>query len=110
MRGDFAGGFQMAFGVGFKPEAGRGQSRVFADAGQHVLQRAPLGRVIEHVAERDQGHVVFVAQLRQAFDVAPIVAAIEHGCAEPETLGGGLAQALQDGADLFEARTRRDQD
>ncbi len=44
----------MALGVGFEPQAGLRDGRALADAGEHVLQRAAVGRVVEHVAGGDE--------------------------------------------------------
>ncbi len=52
----FLSGFQMALGIGFQPPAGTVEREMLADTGDHVLQRPPLRRVIEHIAhgnERD---------------------------------------------------------
>ena len=50
----FGGRLQMAFGIDRQPAASIGKRQVLADAGEHILQWPPLGRVIEHVVDRDQ--------------------------------------------------------
>jgi hypothetical protein len=48
----------MPLGIGLEPGADRGQGLALADAGQHILQRPTLGRVIQHVANRHQRHIM----------------------------------------------------
>ena len=67
---------------------------MFADAGEHVLQRAAFGGVVEDVADRDRRDFVFAGELGDAFDVALIVAAVGDAGGEPEAVGCDLAQAF----------------
>ena len=69
--------FQMALGIGGEAEAGFADRAACADAGQHILQRPPLGGVIEHVVGRDQRQPRHLGQRREAGEAARIVAAIE---------------------------------
>ncbi len=69
--------FQMALGVGGEAKAGVVDRAAGADAGQHILQRPPLGNVIEHVVGRDQRQPRRLGQSRQIGEAARIVAAIE---------------------------------
>ena len=48
---------QMALGIGFEPLADGVDRGLLADAGQHVLQRAARGMVIQHLVGREQRHV-----------------------------------------------------
>ena len=66
---------------------------MLADAGDDILQRAPLGRVIEHVADRDERHVRCGRERGEAGEPPGVVAAIEHARAEPHRAGRRLAQA-----------------
>ncbi len=52
----FFGRLQMAIGEALAAKADLVDGAAFADAGQHILQHAPLRRVIEHVAGRDGRH------------------------------------------------------
>ena len=47
------GRLQVPLGVGFEPQARLVDRAFLADAGQHVLQRAAVRRVIEHIVGRD---------------------------------------------------------
>ena len=47
---------QMALGIGEQPPPGFGEHGAFADAGQHVVQRALFGRGIERVVGGEQRH------------------------------------------------------
>ena len=58
----------MPFGVGFKPEASFAERRLFADAGNDVLQLATLAIVIEHVVRRDDRRAASFANLGQRCD------------------------------------------
>ena len=46
----------MPLGIGFELEPGFGNRAFLADAGEHVLQGAPVGRVIEHRIGGDEGN------------------------------------------------------
>ena len=78
------GGFQMPLGIGFETEAGFVDRAFLADAGEHVLQRAAVGGVIEHAARGDEGDIRARRKLRQGFDAGAIVAAIRMPCGEIE--------------------------
>ena len=49
--------FQMTLGIGGKPITGFADRAAFADTGQHVLQWAALGQVVEHIIGRDERQV-----------------------------------------------------
>ena len=51
----------MPLGIGLQAEAGFLDRHTLADAGQDVLQRTPLRRVIEHVVGGDQGQAMLGA-------------------------------------------------
>ncbi len=73
--------FQMALGIGGEAIAGLPDRASFADTGQHVLQRAPLGQMVEHVVDRDERQPNRFAESSEAGETPHIVAAIEmvHG-------------------------------
>ena len=48
----FMGRFQMAFRIGLEALADRLDRRLLADTGQHILQRAARGMVVQHFVGR----------------------------------------------------------
>ena len=85
-----ASALQVPLGVGGKQEACLMNRRVLAHAGEHVLQRAPVGRVIEHVTRCDERRTAALGNLIQCPDAGPVVAPIgmrdgkvERGGSEP---------------------------
>src|ERR1700674_2309258 len=75
---------QMPLGIGLQPAAGGLDRHKLADAGDDVLQRPPLGRVIEHVVGRDQRSECVAGDLGEARQPAFVVAAVEYARAEPD--------------------------
>ena len=73
----------MPLGIGFEPAAGGVDRDVFADAGHHILEHAPLGCMIEHVVYRDQRHTGSCGDGCKPRKAAGIVTPIEHACREP---------------------------
>jgi hypothetical protein len=69
--------FQMALGIGGKTVASFANCAAFADAGQHVLQRASLRQVIEHVIGRDERQPGRRAESSKTGKALRIIAAIE---------------------------------
>ena len=53
----------MTLGIGVEPPAGLVDRQMLADAGEHVLQRAPVRMVVEHVVDGDQRHARGARQL-----------------------------------------------
>ena len=87
---------QMALGIGFEPPADGVDRRLFADAGEHILQRTARGMVIQHLVGREQRHAGGGRQPMQPRQAALVVAAIEQACREPDAIGAALLQAVQD--------------
>ncbi len=85
--------FEVALGIRFETAAGIVEGEMRADAGDDVLQRAPLRRVIEHVAHRDERHIRRGRERGEAGEPAGVVAAIEHARAEPCRARRRFAQA-----------------
>ena len=65
-RRHFARGFQMPLGIGFEKTTGFVERPVLADAGDDVLQWAPLGRMIEHVVGGQECDARFARDLPRA--------------------------------------------
>ena len=60
----FVGRFQMPLSIGLKMEARVVDRAFLAHAGEHVLERPPVGRVIEHGVRGDEGDFCARRQLR----------------------------------------------
>jgi hypothetical protein len=85
----------MPLSIGFEQTARLVDGDVLADAGDDVLQRPPLGRVIEHVVDGNQRDARLGGEPGEAGQPAMVVAAIEHGGGEPDGARRGLFQPLQ---------------
>jgi hypothetical protein len=68
--------FQVPLGIGLEFQPRLVDRAFLADAGEHVLQGAAVGRVIEHGAGGDEGKTHACRQLRQGLDAGAIIAAI----------------------------------
>jgi len=66
----------MPLGIGLKFQPSVMNGAFLADAGEHVLEGAPVGRVIEHAAGGDEGRSYAGCQLGERGDAGAIVAAI----------------------------------
>ena len=86
----------MALGIGGEAAAGLVDRQVLADAGEHVLQLAPVGVMIEHVVDGDQRHAGLPRERARRGEPRAVVAAIEHGGGEPHPARCGVAQAGED--------------
>ena len=91
----FAGRLQVTLGIGFQPAADRVDRRLLADAGQHVLQPAAGGMVVQHLVGREQRHLGGERQTMQPRQPAPVVAAIDQAGGEPDAIGPACLQPLQ---------------
>jgi hypothetical protein len=67
----------MALGIGGKAIAGLADRAAIPDAGQHILQWAPLWDVIEHVIGRDERQASRCAESSKTGKALHIIAAIE---------------------------------
>ena len=77
------GTFHVPLGVGLEQPPGILQRSVLADAGEHVLQPAALGRVVEHVAQRQDGDAEAIGERGSLRQAAAVVAMIAAAGAEP---------------------------
>ena len=68
---------QMALGMGGEAKPGLVDRAMLADAGQHILQRPPLGDVVQHIVGRDERQPGLVGDRGEAGEAAYIVAAVE---------------------------------
>ena len=68
---------------------------MLADAGDDVLQRAPLRRVIEYVVGGEERHVRGACHALPSAKPAQIIAATKHRDAQPHPARGGGGQLFQ---------------
>ena len=88
----------MPLGVGLS-QAPRGlERRAFADAGEDVGERAPLGRMHQRVVGRDQRRADLARERRAPREPPAHVLAISQTRADPQALAEGLAQASEERA------------
>ena len=66
----------MPFGVLLEPQAGLANGAFLPDAGDDVLQEAPLRGVIERVADGDERHLRALGEFGEAAEPARLVGAI----------------------------------
>ena len=69
----------MALGVGGEPKPASCDGAFFADAGEHVLQRAAVGMVIEHVVGGDEGRAMSAGKEGKTIETGAVAAGQEHG-------------------------------
>ncbi len=91
------GRLEMALGVGLQPRPGFGQGDVLADAAHHVLQRAALGRVVEHVVGGQQLRARRLGDLRQPVQPSRVGRAVPPPHGEPYPPRSGRAEAMEGG-------------
>ena len=68
--------FDVPLGIGFEAQARVVDRAFLADAGEHVLQRAAMRRVIEHATGGDEGNADARGEIGERGDAGAIVAAI----------------------------------
>ncbi len=99
---------QVALGIGLQAVAGVLDPAAFADAGDHVLERAPVGMVVERVRDRDHRGAGGRAQLGEQPEAPPLVAAARVARPEEGPARGRGGQRLQPGPEaLRQAPGRR---
>ena len=89
----FVRGLEMPLGVGLG-QAPRGlERRAFADAGEDVGERAPLGRMHQRVVGRDQRRADLARERRASREPPAHVLAISQTYADPQARAEDLAEA-----------------
>ena len=110
--GHLGGRLQVALRIGLQAVAGLDQGAALADAGEHVLQGAPVGVVVERIRDRHHRRAEALPDPGEAAEPTPLVAAITMARAEKNAAGGRLRQggemAGEDGIVLL--RRERDED
>ena len=89
------GRLEIAFGIGLEALADGIDRGLLADAGQHILQRAARGIVIQHLVGRQQRHACDVSDALQPRQTAPVVAAIQQARGQPHAIGAAALQPVQ---------------
>ncbi len=84
----------MTFGIGLQGETRLVNAATKTDAGHHVLQRAPIGQVVEHVVGRHHRQ----RQFSQRTQTACIIATITPIGGKIRSIAEILLQALRIGA------------
>ena len=82
----------MALGVGLGQAPRRLERRSFADAGDDVGERAPLGGMHQRVVGRDKRRAELTRQRHAPRKPSPHVLAISEARADPEPPAEGLAE------------------
>ena len=76
--------FQMPLGIGFEKPARLVQGDMLADAGDDILQLAPLGAVIEHIVGGEQRHICHAGNALPFPQAAAVIALMRHGDPKPD--------------------------
>jgi hypothetical protein len=79
----FSGMFQVPLGIGLQPGSRLFQSHMLSNAGDHVLQFALAGMMIQYIVDGDQWHARGPRHALQISQAAAVFAGIEHGCRQP---------------------------
>ena len=88
----------MPLGIGLQLQAGVGDRAFFADGAEHILQRAAVWGVIEHIVGGDHGRAALSADGAERCDARAVLAAIAMTGGKIERGGSELAfQAVQRG-------------
>ena len=101
----FVGRLQMPFGIRVQQETGPGDRRLLADAGDDVLQRPAVGRVIMDVVGRNDRAAIRPRQPVETLDPCLVAAAIKVGSRDVAKRGNGLAKPRQLGFEGIEIVT-----
>ncbi len=89
--------FQVAFGVGEQPPPRCDKGRAFADAGQHIVQGARSGVIVERVASGQKRHPANRSQCLRFGKPPCIRASALHRRGKPDCTGMGLDQLFDHG-------------
>ena len=82
--GHLRGGPEMAFRIGGETPAGGVDGAALADAGEQVVEPAPLRDVLVHVTRGDQGHPLRFRKGGQSRQPAGVVASMDAGGGQKE--------------------------
>ena len=69
---------EMTLAIDLEPEARFRDGAFFADAGQDILQHAPVGMVIEHVIGGDERCPVLACRFRKRVEPRPLAGLAQH--------------------------------
>ena len=80
----------MAFRIGFKALADGIDRGLLANAGQHILQGAPRGMVIQHLVGGQQRHAGRRGDTMKPNQTALVIAAIQQAGCKPHAIGAAV--------------------
>ncbi len=89
--------FQMPLGIGEQAEPGLVERHMLADAGEHVLERPALGRVVVHVVGGDERQPARFAQARECREPHAVIAAIKALRGEISAVGEEAGEGCEEG-------------
>ncbi len=86
----FMRGLEMAFRIGFKALADGVDRGLLANAGQHILQGAPCGMVIQHLVGGQERHAGGRCEAMKPNQATPVVAAVQQAGCKPHAIGAAV--------------------
>jgi hypothetical protein len=84
--GHFFGGLEMTLGVGVQPVPSFIDRAALADAGEHILQGATLGRVVVHIVGHDERHFCELRERCDLLDACCVGRVVRAGESEGEAI------------------------
>jgi len=91
------GRLEMPLGVGFQPKTRLLDRTALADAGEHVLQGPPFGRVVEDIVGGDHRRAGALAERVQPRQAVQVPRAVGPGGGEPDAAPEFAGQGPQGG-------------
>ena len=77
--------------IGLKTFADHVDGRLLPDTGQHILQGAARGMVVQHLVGGEQRHLCRHGDVIEPHQAAPVIAAIDEACREPHAIGAAIS-------------------
>ncbi len=101
------GRLEIALGIGFKTFANEVDGGLLANAGEHILQRAAGGMVIQHLVGRQQRHAGGGRDPLQPRQPALVVTAIQQAGRQPHAIGAAAPQLVENFEGCFRLEAMR---
>ena len=76
--------------IGLETFADSVDGRLLPDAGEHILQGAARGMVVQHLVGCEQRHLCRHGDVIEPRQAAPVIAAIDEACGEPHAIGTAI--------------------